>query len=98
MDFAPLIEKKADRFRELEAEIGSSHLYDDPRKARENLREHTRLKELLAHWEDLKKAGTELTDNQALAKGEDREFAEMAAAEIPALEKRIAEAELAVQY
>jgi peptide chain release factor 1 len=98
MDFAPLIAKKAERFRELEAEIGSGRLYDDPRKARETLREHTRLKELLAHWEDLKKSTSELAENQALAKGEDPEFAELAAAEIPALEKRIAEAERAVQY
>jgi peptide chain release factor 1 len=98
MDFAPLIAKKADRFRELEAEIGSSHLYDDPRKARETLREHTRLKELLAHWEELKKSRVELAENQALAKGDDPEFVELAAAEIPALEKRIAEAERAVQY
>src|ERR1700748_468715 len=98
MDFAPLIEKKADRFRELEAEIGSSHLYDDPRKARETLREHTRLKELLANWEQLKKARTDLADNQELAKGEDKDFAEMAAAEIPELEKSIATLEQAVQY
>ena len=98
MDFAPLIARKADRFRELESEIGSPHLYDDPRKARETLREHTRLKELLAHWEELKKAGAELAENQALAKGDDPEFVELAAAEIPALEKRIAGAEKAVQY
>jgi len=98
MDFAPLIERKAARFRELEAEIGSSHLYDDPKKARETLKEHTRLKQLLEQWEDLKKATTELSENQELAKGEDAEMAEMAAAEIPALEKRIAAAELAVQY
>ena len=98
MDFAPLIARKADRFRELESEIASSHLYDDPRKARETLREHTRLKELLAQWEELKKARTELSENQSLAKGDDAEMAEMAAAEIPDLEKRIAAAELAVQY
>src|SRR6266853_1465209 len=98
MDFAPLISKKADRFRELESEISSSNLYDDPRKARETLREHTRLKELLEHWEVLGKARTQLTENQALARGEDKDFAEMAAAEIPELEKRIAETEQAVQY
>ena len=51
MDFAPLIARKADRFRELEAEISSGNLYADPRKARETLREHTRLRELLANWE-----------------------------------------------
>jgi peptide chain release factor 1 len=98
MDFAPLIARKADRFREIEAEISSANLYDDPRKARETLREHTRLKELLANWEALKKARTDLADNQEMAKGEDKDFAEMAAAEIPALEKSIATLEKDVQY
>jgi len=98
MDFAPLIDRKTDRFRELEAEISAANLYDDPRKAREILREHTRLKELLAGWELLKKSRVELAQNQELAKGEDPEMAEMAAAEVPALEKRIAETETAVQY
>jgi peptide chain release factor 1 len=98
MDFAPLISKKADRFRELEAEISSSNLYDDPRKARETLREHTRLKELLANWEILKKSRAQLAENQELARGEDKDLAEMAATEIPELEKRIADAERAVQF
>lgn len=98
MDFAPLIARKIDRFRELEAEISSPNLYDDPRRARETLREHTRLKQLIADWELLKKSRTELVENQELAKGEDKEMAEMAAAEIPELEKRIAETETAVQY
>jgi len=98
MDFAPLIARKTDRFRELEAEISSADLYADPRKAREILREHTRLKELLANWEALKKARLDLADNQELAKGDDAEMAEMAAAEIPALEKQITETERAVQY
>jgi peptide chain release factor 1 len=98
MDFAPLIARKIDRFRELEAEISSPNLYDDPRRARETLREHTRLKQLIADWELLKKSRTELVENQELAKGEDKEMAEMAAAEIPELEKRITETETAVQY
>jgi peptide chain release factor 1 len=98
MDFTPLIARKADRFRELEAEIASGNLYSDPRKAREILREHTRLKELLSSWEQLKKARTELAENQELAKGADAELAEMAAAEIPALEQRIEETGRAVQY
>ncbi len=98
MDFAPLLARKTDRFRELEAEIASANLYADPRKAREILREHTRLKELIAAWALLQKMRTELAENQELARGDDAEMAEMAAAEIPALEKRIAETETAVQY
>ncbi|MEI9893526.1 MAG: peptide chain release factor 1 [Chthoniobacter sp.] len=98
MDFAPLIARKAERFRELEAEISSSHLYDDPRKARETLREHTRLKELLASWETLKKTRAQLAENQGLVNAEDKDLAEMAAAEIPDLEKVIADSERAVQF
>lgn len=98
MDFAPLVARKADRARELEAEISSGSVYDDPRRAREVLREHARLKELLTAWEALSKARTELVENQELAKGTDAEFAEMAAAEIPVLEQRIAELDKEVQY
>jgi peptide chain release factor 1 len=98
MDFSQLISKKADRFRELDAIVASSNLYDDPKKARETLREHTRLKELLAHWDALEKAQRDLADNRELARGEDADLAEMASAEIPALEKQIAETEQAVQY
>ncbi len=97
MDFAPLIAKTADRFRELEAEIGSGNLYHDPRRAKDLLREHTRAKELLVLWEELQKAQRELVENQDLASSEDKDFAEMASAELPGLEKRIAELELAVQ-
>ncbi len=98
MDFSQLIARKTDRFRELDAIVSSAGLYDDPKKARETLREHTRLKELLAQWDALHKAERDLAENRDLAKGDDAEFAEMAQAEIPALEKRIAETQQAVQY
>lgn len=98
MDFAPLIEKKTERFRELEAEISSGNVYSDQRRAKEVLREHVRIKELLAAWEALKKCHRDLADNQELAKGTDAELAEMAQAEIPELEKQIAELEREVQY
>ena len=97
MDFAPLIEKKASRFQELEAGIASGNLFENPKKAREVMREHARLKDLLATWEAFCKAQTELAENQALAKGPDAEMAAMAAAEIPELEKKIAEMEHLIQ-
>jgi peptide chain release factor 1 len=96
MDFAPLIARKRDRFDELEAQIASGAAYADPRKAKDIMREHTRLKELLASWAALEKARTEHADNSELAKGND-ELAEMAQAELPGLETRIAELERAVQ-
>ncbi len=98
MDFAPLIARSTDRFRELEAEIASGNLYADPRRAKEMLREHTRLKALLADWEQLQKSRSQLAENQELAKGEDAEMADLARAEIPDLETQVAALEEKVQY
>ncbi len=97
MDFSTLIARKTERFHELEAEIAAGSIYDDPRRAREILREHNQLKGLLSNWTALQKAQSELSENQELAKGND-ELAEMAQTEIPDLEKRIAELDRAVQY
>jgi peptide chain release factor 1 len=97
MDFAPLIARKHDRFQELESEIASGNLYADPKRARELLREHTRLKELIKAWDRLQKVESELVENQDLAKGTD-ELAEMAQAEIPALETELANLMKEVQY
>ena len=82
MDFAPLIEKKAARFQELEETIGASNLFENPQKAREVMREHARLKELLEQWEILKKSRIELAESLELAKSSDTDMAEMAAEEM----------------
>jgi peptide chain release factor 1 len=97
MDFAPLIEKKAAHFQELEAEIAAGNLFENPQKAREVMREHARLKQLLANWDALRKAQTELGENQELAKGGDAEMAEMAQTEILELEKKIDDLDRAIQ-
>ena len=89
MDFGPLIARKKERFDELEEVVSAGNLYDDPKRAREVLREHTRLKELLALWQTLEKTRAELQDSQELATGTDPELAEMAQAELPDLEKRL---------
>jgi peptide chain release factor 1 len=97
MDFAPLIARKEARFRELETEIASESLYNDPKRARDLLREHTRLKELLADWETLQKLERQVRDNQEFARGEDPEMAELAAAELPELQARAKQLAIAVQ-
>jgi peptide chain release factor 1 len=97
MDFAPLIARKRERFAEIEALIASGAAYADPRKAKDILREHTRLKELLADWAALEKTRTEIAENTELAKGGD-ELAEMAQAELPALTARAASLERDVQF
>ena len=48
------------RFEELEGEIGGGLLFDNAARAREILREHARLKELVTLWKDYEKTGREL--------------------------------------
>src|SRR5262245_7782310 len=97
MNFGPLITKKRERFGELDAAIAAPNLYDDPKRAQEILREHTRLKETLATWANFEKTERELGENREMAKGTD-ELAEMARAELPDLETRLAKLEQDVQF
>ncbi len=87
MDFAPLIVRKQARFDELEKLVAAGDLYDDPKRARELLREHTRLKELLSLWQQFHKVTIEWEESSKLATGTDTDLAEMAQAELPELEK-----------
>ncbi len=97
MDFAPLIAKKSERFLELEAEIADGSVFGNPQHARDVMREHAQLKSLLAAWEAFQKKQTELTDSQELARGTDPEMAEMAEAEIPEIQKQLADFERQIQ-
>ena len=97
MDFEPLIERKRRRFEELEREISSPGLFDDAKRAREVLREHGSTRELLDVWARLTKARRELEENREFASSDDKDMAEMASAEIPALEAEIPLLERAVQ-
>jgi peptide chain release factor 1 len=98
MDFGPLIDQKRRRFQELENQVASSSLFENPRRAREVMREHAELKSLLQDWEVLEKTTRELGENHELAAGPDTELAELAQSEIPALEKRVTELTRSVQY
>ena len=97
MDFAPLIQKKTERFREIEAEIADGTVFGNPQRAREVMREHAQLKALLEAWEAFQKTQSAYGENQEMAKGEDAELAEMALAEIPELEQRIKDLEMKIQ-
>ena len=98
MDFAPLIEQKSKQFDDLEKQVASSSLFENPKKAREIMREHARLKTLLQDWRALEKSRRQLEENIELAAGSDAELAELAQAEIPLLEKATAELTKSVQY
>ena len=97
MDFEPLVERKRRRFEELEREIASPGLFDDPSHAREVLREHGTTKDLLAHWEGFSKASRELLENRELIESGDKELAEMAREEISRIEAELPVLERAVQ-
>ncbi len=98
MDYSALIEKKRLRIPELESVMAQEGFFDDPRQAGELTREYNRTKALLVDWELLGKSKENLEENRELAKSDDSEMAEMAAEEIPELEKLIDDLEAKVQY
>jgi len=97
MDFQSLIERKRERFQQLESEIADPRLFDNRKRAGEIMREHSAIKSLLAKWEELQSARRQLEDNRELAVSQDADLAQMAQEEIPALEKRVADLEFEVQ-
>ena len=97
MDYSVLIDKKRRRFQELEEEIGGGLIFDNAGRAKDILREHARLKELVELWHAYQKTEQELEESQRLAAGEDAEMAELASAELPDLGKRLGELERDLQ-
>jgi peptide chain release factor 1 len=97
MDFEPLIQRKRERFEQLEGEIADPKLFDNRKRAQEIMREHATTKALLAKWVELENARKQLDDNRELASSRDVEIAAMADDEIPDLEKRVAELEREMQ-
>jgi peptide chain release factor 1 len=98
MDFGPLIDQKRARFHELEKQVSSSSLFENPKRARELLREHAGLKTLLEDWARLEKSIRELEENRVLASGTDAEMAELAQAEIPILEGQMTQLTRTIQF
>ena len=78
MDLNLLIERKRERFEQLEREIADPRLFDNRKRAGEIMREHAGIKELLASWNKLETARRQLDDNRELATSRDVEIAAMA--------------------
>src|SRR5437879_3156757 len=97
MDFNSLIERKRERFEQLEREIADPRLFDNRKRAGEIMREHAGIKELLARWNEVETARRQLDDNRELATSRDVEIAAMADDEIPDLEKRVLDIEREIQ-
>jgi len=98
MDYDSLISQRRSRFAELSEAINDPTLFSDAKRATELMREHRRLRETLDLAEELDRLRRQLADNQELARSEDPELAELAAEEIPGLERRIPELEEKLQY
>ncbi len=96
LDFTPLLAKRRQRFTELEQAIADPSLFDDAKKARDVLKEHARVKELLSTWEELERCRRQLTENEELISGSDAEMAELAKAEIEEINTKIPKLEQAV--
>jgi len=97
MDYSGVIAGKRTRFADLEDIIGRPNFYDDAKKAGDMLREHRSLQNLLTSWDSFEKTQVELAESRVMAKSqEDKEFAEMAAAEIPMLEQRLVDLEKSI--
>ena len=97
MDFDPLIQRKRERFEQLECEIADPKLFDNRKRAGETMREHANIKTVLSKWDELENARKQLDDNRELVTSRDIEIAAMADDEIPDLEKRVAELERDLQ-
>ena len=98
MDLAPLIAKKRERLAELDRLVSFDDFYSDPAKARDIMREQARLKELAAADLEARTLRAQLKENSALATGTDTEIAELAAAEIPPIEARLAILDRDIQF
>lgn len=97
MDFNSLIERKRERFQQLETEIADPTLFENRKRAGEIMREHAGVKELLSLWDELESARQQLDENRELAASNDVEIAAMADDEIPDLEKRVTDLERKLQ-
>ncbi|MGI8432458.1 MAG: PCRF domain-containing protein, partial [Chthoniobacterales bacterium] len=62
MDFHALIDRKRERFRELENDIADPQLFDNRKRASDVMREHAGIKDLMAKWEDLETTRRQLED------------------------------------
>ncbi|MES2705789.1 MAG: peptide chain release factor 1 [Verrucomicrobiota bacterium] len=98
MDYTPLIEKRRLRLAELDEAVSTPDFYSDPKKAGALTREHAQIKKLLALWDEHQSVIRQIAENEEMAKGDDPDFAAMAAEELPALRERDETLATEVQY
>jgi peptide chain release factor 1 len=99
MDLLPHLDRFRRRFAELEEQMSKPDLYDNPQKAQELTREHSRLKQLLADADQWLKLQKHLGETEAMAKNTaDPEMAEMANEELTTLRPAYEKAEQTIRF
>ena len=95
----PHIDRFGRRFAELEELLARPDLYDNPQRAQDLTREHSRLKQLLADAQEWQKLQRDLADAETMAKNtSEPEMAEMAAEELETLRPACEKAEQTVRF
>ena len=98
MDYAPLIEKRTTRLSEIEMMMSEPEFFNDQKNSTSVMREHRNLKKLLDLWNEYQQVLSDIAGNEELAKGDDPDFAEMAAEELIPLREKEPELFQSVQY
>jgi peptide chain release factor 1 len=99
MDLMPHLDRFARRFAELEELLAHPDLYDNPQRAQELGREHSRLKQLLADGQRWLKLQKDLGEAETMARNSsDPEMAEMAAEELVTLRPAYEKAEQTIRF
>lgn len=82
------LERCSTRHQELEQLLAAPDLYDDPKKAQELTREHSRLGQAVEDASRLLELDSQIEENKAiLSANEDAELVELATEELPSLEE-----------
>jgi peptide chain release factor 1 len=99
MDLMPHLNRSARRFAELEEQLARPDLYDNPQRAQDLTREHSRLKQLIADGERWQKLRKDLDAAELMAKNNaEPEMAEMAQEELLTLRPAFEKAEQTVRF
>ncbi len=88
--FARLAEVE-ERFEELSRQLADPAVFSDPAKLQQVAKERKGLEELVAAYREYRQVERTIADNRELAAGADRELANLAAEELPGLQRRMEE-------
>ncbi len=99
MDLLPHLDRFERRFSELEEQMARPDLYDNPQRAQELMREHSRLKQALADGQNWLSLQRQLAESEEMTRNTaEPEMAEMALEELETLRPAYAKAEQTIRF